>query len=93
MEMRQQEKIFRDQYHLGRNDKRASMLTLEQKSTHSPKDDQAVKVAKHRINKGGYLYKNIEEKYLKTVEEVEKEKIEKILEERHKLMQNPTISV
>ena len=36
MEMRQQEKIFRDQYHLGRNDKRTSMLTLEQKSTHSP---------------------------------------------------------
>ncbi len=69
------------------------MLTLEQKSTHSPKDDQAVKVAKHRINKGGYLYKNIEERYLKTVEEKEKEKIERILEERHKLMQNPTISV
>ena len=69
------------------------MLTLEQKSTNSPKDDQAVKVAKHRINKGGYLYKNIEERYLKTVEEKEKEKIERILEERHKLMQNPTISV
>jgi hypothetical protein len=45
-----------------------------------------VKVAKHRLNKGGYLYKNIEERYLKTVEEVEKEKMERVLEERHKLM-------
>ncbi len=52
-----------------------------------------MKVAKQRIHKGSYLYQNIEERYLKTVEEVEKEKMDRVLEERHKQMANPTISV
>ncbi len=61
------------------------MLTLENKSTSQlTTDDTAVLTAKKRINKGGYLYKNIEENYLKTVEEDEKDKITRALDERHK---------
>ncbi len=61
------------------------MLTLENKSTSQlTPDDTAVLTAKQRINKGGYLYKNIEENYLKTVEEDEKDKITRALDERHK---------
>jgi hypothetical protein len=60
-------------------------------SSHSPPANHSV-MNSHR--RGGVpLYKQLEEKFLTTHEEEEKEKYQKALEERRRLFSNPTVSV